>query len=242
MNSKKWTNEQRSCAWIAISYARRELSLTISPCIASAFVLLHKYFADPNHKDEPLYILLTSALFLSCKIEDTYRSMEKLFSVLSKCISAICKRFTLEHAKQIFGDRDFTVTELSTDEKKHITICEIHLLNSIDWNMDIDLPFNHFNDAKPAFSCFSSNENLEQPFNYVLRDLCLIMKDEKYLEIPPPVSAAVSIQHCFSERPLPESTSNWINQLRSQYPKEFEVALHIIEEEGRKCVPIPKSS
>lgn len=240
-NAIKWSEKQRSCAWIAISFARKDLNLAISPCIASAFVLLHKYYNDPSHKDEPLYLLLVSSLFLSCKIEETYRSMKLIFAALSKCITTISKKITLDGAKKIFGDRDFTVPELSSYEMREIALCEIHLLNSIEWNMNIDLPFNHFNNAKPAFESLAQNENLNPRFEAVLRDLCLIMKNEKYLQIPPPVSAAVSIQHCFAETTLPKTTSDWIEQLENQYPDEFEIAFQIIEKEGPKCVPISKS-
>lgn len=237
-NHKKWSDKQRSYSWIVISFARRDLNLPVSPCIASAFVLLHKYFDDPNHKDEPLYLLITSALFLACKIEDTYRSMKNIFTAISKCIITVSEKITMDKAKQLFGDREYTNYELSSQEMRQIALCEVHLLNAIEWNMDIDLPFKHFNDARPAFEKLTINQNLYENFNKVLRDLCLIMRDSKYLSIPPPVSAAVSIQHCFSETQLPESTSNWIESLKSQYPDEFEIALQIIESEGRKCVPI----
>lgn len=236
-----WSEMHRSCAWVVISFSRRDLSLTISPCIASAFVLLHKYYNDPYHKDEPLYLLLTSALFLACKIEDTYRSLKHIFAALSKCITTISQKITIDRAKKLFGDRDYTVSELSSYEMHQVALCEIHLLNSIEWNMEIDLPFNHFNDAKPAFESLPQNENLDARFNAVLRDLCLIMKDKQYLQIPPPVSAAVSIQHCFSGTTLPQSTSDWIEQLKNQHPNEFEIAFQIIQNEGPKCVPISKS-
>lgn len=239
-NAKKWSDKQRQYSWIAISYSRMELNLPVSPCIASAFVLLHKYFDDPCHADEPLYLLMTSALFLACKIEDTYRSMKIVFAAISKCIMKISQKITLNGVKQVFGDRDYTLTELTSEEMKKIALCEIHLLNAIDWDMDIDLPFNHFNDAKPAFECLTQKDNLEKSFDFILRALCLIMKDKQYLQIPPPVSAAASIQYCFSGRTLPQTTSDWIKQLMEQYPEEFQIALQIIEKEGAKCVPIQK--
>lgn len=237
---QKWTDEQRNYAWIIMSYSRRKLQLTISPCIASAFVLLHRYFNDPTHKNEPLYILMTSSIALACKIEGTFRGMQTIFAIISDCISEQISKFIKNKAriKAIFGDRDFSSSQLTEEELKMAGKCEIHLLNSIKWNMKIDLPFNHFNEAKPTYLLVGTSE----PFDVALRDLCLIMKDEQYLLIPPEVSAAAAIEHSFCQCHFEEVTSNWIQKLKQQYPDEYSRALSIIQNEGQKCIPVNQSS
>ncbi|OHS98872.1 Cyclin, N-terminal domain containing protein [Tritrichomonas foetus] len=240
--NRVWTEEQRSHAWIIVSFARIGLNLSVSPCIASAFILLHNYFADPNHSDEELYILLTAALFLACKIEDTYRSMELIFKELANSILLVKKRLKPQQAKEYLGDRDFSKNTLTIEEMKKVGICEIHILNSIGWNMEIDLPFSHFNEIQPAFNSMAQTDanDLQNRFNYVLRDICLILKNENYLKIPPPISAAAAILHAFHGKNLPENAVAWIEGLQKQSPELFQMAYQIIVVEGAKCVPIGK--
>ena len=146
----------------------------------------------------------------------------------------------MKKVKDIFGDRDYENEELTTETMLKIGKCEIHLLNSIRWEMNIDLPFNHFNEAKPAFNVMANDAHIQDCFNNVLRDLCLIIKDMNYLKIPPIVSAAAAIMHGFSGKPVPDETLKWIQKQKDDYPSEFKLALKIIIDEGKKCVPVSK--
>lgn len=237
---KTWTDEQRQIGWIALSYSRRGLRLTISPCIASSYYFLHNFFLVENHRDYDLYILLVSSLFLSCKIEDLYRPLKLVFREFAKSCVEMRKHVPIQKQKHIFGDRDFLMEELSPEEALLVGRCELDLLNAVNWKLEIDLPFSHFNDHKYIFCQLGlPNSNaIEHICNFILRDICLIIKNVHYLEIPATSIAAAAMKHACLSVVLPSDAEQWVQSVEQTNPEKFQLAFRILQENVPQCAPI----
>jgi hypothetical protein len=232
-----WSPEQRRLGWVVMTVARRALKLTVSPCIASAYVLLHHYFKNAEaRKARPLQILLAASLFLACKLEDCYRSLIAIVKELAIAIGKVEKYVPKEHMDRIFGD--CKKEEFCLDEVKEVSTIELELLNAIQWEVPIELPFQHINEMKHEFGELAGTENVEMSFSSILRDLCLITQDVDYLSIPPVVSAAASVAHCIEEGRLPSKIKTWILELKENHPESFAKATTILNRGASLCVPI----
>lgn len=233
--SNFWSDEARRISWTLITFSRRGLKLAISPTVATSFVFLHLFYNDPYHEDADLYLLLISSLFLSCKIEDSYRPLGFIFREFFKCVLEVQKKTGKKKLESIIGKRDFTDPEVTDKEAELICHYEITFLNLIEWDMDIDIPFKHINEIFGLSKDESTND--EKFYNIVLRNLCLIQRNENYLKLPPLISAAVSILCAFGGKSCPEEVENYILKLKQQYPSEFELAHSILKAEFGQCIP-----
>ena len=233
-----WTDAQREMGWIVISGARRNLRLSISPCIASAFIILHRYFRTKARRSHKLYLLLVSALFLACKMEDTYRSLVTIFQEIAGCLVKVEEKLTKEKEMELFGERDFSKPDITDEEINEIGVIELELLNALDWKLDIELPFSYFNEIKPVLGELVAKygDRVERLFDVGLRNLCLIVRSEEYLDIPPAVSAAVSVENSFKRLQLPEKITEWINAQKRTSPEAYLVASQIITTNAPCCV------
>jgi hypothetical protein len=233
-----WSEAQRDLGWIVSSIARKGLKLAITPCIASAFAILHRFFHEPIRPDPPdLCILLTSAIFLACKIEDQYRPVVMIFKELSSALQTVQCRVPRGQIIALFGDRAYGNCELSDPELKQIGLIEIEFLNALQWNMSIDLPFRHVHRIDSEFRAkVKPREPLDARLNNVVRDLCLIMKDAEYLDFPPELSAAVAVSRCFADMELPESVGGWIEQMKTQNPEQFKRVFERVAGLAALCV------
>jgi hypothetical protein len=233
-----WSAEQRDIGWIVSSIARKGLRLAITPCIASAFAILHRFFHEPVRPDPPdMCILLTSAIFLACKIEDQYRPLAMVFKELSGAIQMVQCRVPKERVAALFGEREYGSCELTEIELRQIGLIEIEFLNALRWDMVIDLPFRHVHRINSEFRAKVDTQGpLESRLNNVLRDLCLIMKDPEYLDFPPELSAAVAVSRCFSDLELPESVGEWIKAVKARNPDRFATIFERVAALAAMCV------
>ena len=233
-----WTDEQRTMGWIVISAARRNLRLSISPCIASAFIILHRYYRTKRKRSHRLYLLLVSALFLSCKMEDTYRALATIFQEVVGILVKVLGKMKPAKGVELFGERNFSDPVLSLAEIREISMIELELLNALDWRLEIELPFQHFNEIKPLLGELVEKigDGVEKLFDLVLRDLCLIVRAQEYLDIPPAVSAAVSVAHSFANHVLPEKIALWVETQKRENPMAYDKAERIITVNAPGCV------
>jgi hypothetical protein len=235
-----WTPEQRDISWIACNIARIPLKLGVSPCIASAFAILHHFFREPIRPAPPdMGILLTAALFLACKIEDQFRPLPMIFRELSGALQRIESRVPRDRILALFGDRDYGRCDLTDCELRQIGVIEIEYLNALRWNMHIDLPFRHMPriTSTPAAVHPQTDERQWK----VVQDLCLIMKDEGYLDFPPELSAAVVVSRYFDEQSLPPAVAQWLEGVRTGHPRQFESLRERVAEQAAKCVQVGRT-
>jgi hypothetical protein len=232
-----WSHEQRDLSWIVCNIARNPLKLGVYPCIASSFAILHRFFREPIRPSPPdMGILLTAAVFLACKIEDQFRPLVMIFRELSGALQRIESRVPREHIIALFGDRDYGKCELTDGEFRQIGLIEIEYLNALQWNLQIDLPFRHMPRITnpPADGSAQPDERQWK----VVQDFCLIMKDERYLDFTPELSAAVVVSRCFEDQALPASVTEWLETVRTKSPAQFASLRERIAEQAAKCVQV----
>ena len=238
-----WNDSVRDIAWTLLSYSRINLNLTVSPVIASSFIILNKYFLLNPNSNIDLYMLLISSLFLTCKIEDIYRPLNIIFKAFSiSCIrfqNEIKIKIPIEILNIIFSNRDFNKNVLTDEEISKIPYIEINLLNSIKWDMKIDIPFTYFNIHRNDLNetNYSINE-IEYFCNNILRNICLVIKSPKYLDIPPEIIAVSSIFEAFEGKNIPNKVFDWILNVKNQNEKIFNDTLLFIQQKSLKCIKI----
>jgi hypothetical protein len=233
-----WSVEQMDIGWLVSSVARKGLRLAITPCIASAFVILHRFFHQPVRPDPTdMCILLTSAIFLACKIEDQYRSLRSIFKELSSALQLVQCCVPKEKVNALFGKREYGNCELTDVELCQIGFLELEFLNALNWDLQIDLPFRYMSRNDDEFRAkVGPDVPLDIKLSNVLRDLCLIMKDPEYLEFPPELSAAVAISRCFAGIELPDTVGSWIVKVRAENPPQFGKIFDRVSRLASMCV------
>ena len=226
-----WGPKARNYGWIVLASARRELCLSVSPCIATAYSILHRYFRSPHVRSHRPYLLLTASLFLSCKIAETYRSVTCIFREIASSITRLQSRVKSSSITAIFGPRDFTDSSLTDPEFAEMANIEIDFLNAIDWNTHIPLPFDYFSEIRIELESLASrlgDDVMCHVLQLVLRDICAILRDERYLDLPPSVTAAASVAHSFTGISIPPKLRTWIDEKKLSSPREFTCAMDIV--------------
>mgnify|MGYP001130108183 CR=1 FL=1 len=220
ISNGKWTDAQRRIVWMLLVKARAGLKIEINPVVATAFVILQKYFRslDKNDDDEQtnendldsnydLLTLMTAALFTACKMNDeTIRPMEFIFNELSK----ICLNAPSQKVRLILGSRIHMINsnfsnhfdvKLCYDDFKIISKCEIDLLDATGFDIDFDLPFRYFNEILSMLNSLLPRDSMHAIYNTWLIDTCLMICSQYYLDLPPEVAAAAAVADSFQNRP-----------------------------------------
>ncbi|EAX89874.1 Cyclin, N-terminal domain containing protein [Trichomonas vaginalis G3] len=238
-----WSDEQRRTVWTLISKSRMGLKVELSPVIATAFIILQKYFRVNEYCPYKLFILMTAALFTSCKSQNCFRTIEMIYNELVR----ICKSAPSSMVRSLIGQENFDNQGLLSPEQiEEITQAEIDLLKALDFNVNFELPFTYFERWKSNIQALIPNENFIKICNGVIVDMCLVISSKYYLDIAPEVAAAAAAQDSIGQGNLSEITSVWINEVVQKYGQEnFNLALSsIIHEKGktfqRKSVPIQR--
>jgi len=232
-----WCDRNRDVAWTILSFSRVHLNLTISPVFASTFILLHHYFLNNPDPKHPLYLLVISSLFLSCKIEDLYRPVQVLFKAFSKTCLGLSEHLPERIISEALGGRDFKIDELNEDEIRQISGIEVDILNSVEWNMSIDIPFTYFNNHKSEFSSLDGSI-VESVCSKILRNICIVIKSAYYLDIPPELTAVVATTQAFEGNVMPEATRDWINSIKMQDEILFTRTLNLVRKGAQRCVQV----
>ena len=180
-----WTDEQRRIVWTLISKARRGLNIEISPIVATAFIILQRYFRNSDDCSYELFILMVAARFTACKAADNFRPIHLVYAELSR----ICQSAPSMKIRSLLGDRDQGSQLIRPEDLVEITRAELDLLKSIDFNFDIDTPFVHFEKWKQTLMAAIPNEAFIRLCNSILIDICLMICSSFYLDILTPLQS-----------------------------------------------------
>ena len=204
-----WTEMHRRTAWSIITSSRFRLKINIETCVSTAFIMIHKYYIRHNSNSPPLFIVIVSALFSACKMLENVRSMQNIYSeVLFTCREGI-NRFGFQKFESALGRSNFDDCKIPSEDVKSINICEIDILESLDYKMSVELPFDHIETSvKPVI-----NEGNKQLINKITKYICMLLCSSKATDTPPCVIAAVSTQEAFSSDKIPDSISLWISNI-----------------------------
>ena len=234
---QSWTDTQRRTVWTLICKSRIRLKLELSPIIATAFVILQKYFQNTDECPYKLFIIMSAALFTSCKAANSYRPIEMIYKELSR----ICKSAPPSLVRSLAGTDAIGDTDITNEDLEEITRAELDLLQSIDFDFNFELPFQHFERWKANLQEQIPNENFIKICNQVIIDICLVLCSKFYLELPPEVAAAAATQDTLSKFEVGEETVEWFDDVRQKYGnKVFELAMKSITMEKEKTYQGPR--
>jgi hypothetical protein len=182
----QWTDVERRTVWWLISTARNRLGVAVDPVVATAFVILQRYFRGDFDFDTDLFSLIIAALQTSCKASSIDLPVSRIFSELAR----VCKAFPSNHVRLLFA-----VDELSDVVTPHdllrVNRAELGLLSVIDFDYTIEIPFNYLNRWK-AMIVDEYPQLVDQNWKMVMIDVCLMICSDYYLDVPPEVTAAVA--------------------------------------------------
>lgn len=232
-----WTDDQRRTVWTLISKSRINLKLELSPIIATAFIMLQNYFKNTDDCPYRLFILMTAALFTSCKAQNSYRPMQMIYDELSR----ICRSAPSSIIRSLVGPETLSADgHMPQEHLEQITHAELDLLKSIDFNVNFELPFTHFERWKTNLQSHIPNESFIRICNGVIVDICLVLCSKCYLDLPPEVAAAAATQESIGQDNLSPETAQWIEEVLAKYGREsFELAMNSITQEKQKTFRRP---
>ena len=232
-----WTDAQRRTVWTLICKSRIGLKLELSPIIATAFIILQKYFQNTDECPYKLFILMSAALFASCKAAQSYRPIEMIYKELSR----ICRSAPPSLVRSLAGTDMIGEQDITNEELEEITRAELDLLQSIDFDVNFELPFQHFERWKENLQSKIPNENFIKICNQVIIDICLVLCSKFYLELPPEVAAAAATKETLSNFIITDETAEWFDDVRQKYGEHvFNLAIRSITMEKQKTYQGPR--
>jgi hypothetical protein len=224
-----WTDEQRRVIWCLICKARHGLQLEVSPIVASAFVILQRYFRNSEGCAYELFILMVAALFTACKAAEAYRPVRLIYAELMR----ICHNAPSVKIRSILGERERPV--LDPIDLAQITHAELDLLRSIDFDFAIDTPFTHFEKWRQTLMTSLPDPQYIRLCNSIVVDICLMLCSAAYLDVPPEVSAAAATAGRVGSCVIPMDAIRWLHHVQEKYGKDlFDLAQASITREKRR--------
>lgn len=226
--SEEWTEDKRRMVWFLISSARQGLGISIDPIVASAFIILQKYFRGEIDNEYDLFILMSAALFTSCKAADVFRSINDITRELYRlCVRSRSKVINQIISKHLY-ESDYNV---SCQDLKLIIKAETDLLIANDFEISMDLPFAHFERWKKNMIEQSlMDENFIKLCNNVMLDICLLICSCYYLDVPPEVAAAAAASRTFGN-------DQWVTSVRQRFGNDlFDLAMNSIQFEDSRTL------
>lgn len=226
--SEEWSEDKRRMVWFLISSARQGLGISIDPIVASAFIILQKYFRGEIDNEYDLFILMSAALFTSCKAADVFRSVHDIARELYR----LCVRSRSKVINQIisthFLSPDYTA---SCQDFRLILQAEYDLLRANDFEISMDLPFHHFERwKKNMIESSLMDENFIKLCNHVMLDICLLICSCYYLDVPPEVAAAAAASRTFGN-------DQWVTSVRQKFGNDlFDLAMNSIQFEDSRTM------
>lgn len=197
-----WTDAQRRTIWCLICKAREGLEVELDPIVATAFVILQRYFRGDKDCPYDLFVIMVAALFTACKQTDTYRPLRAIYNELFDT----CRKAPSKMIRGILGPRIDSSTMDSTDLIL-ITNAEMDLLQATGFDFSIDLPFKYAQQIKDIMASSLPPEIIEKIYKSIIIDLCLLICSQYYLDVPPEVCVAVATeQTCTSF-----DTTGWVD-------------------------------
>ena len=215
-----------------ISKARQGLNLEVDPVIATAFVLLQKFFRD-NECSYELIILMTAALFTSCKQAESFRSMFAIYKELFR----ICQSAPSKMVRSVLGERHWSGT-MDASDVGLVTQVELELIDAAGYDFCIELPFMYSDRVAELLAQVVPEDKFRRCQSQMAVDICLALCSEVYLDIPPEVTAAAATADTLSREVVPAPIVNWMTYVIDKYGMSvFNLAKCSIAAEKRKTLP-----
>lgn len=209
-----WSDDQRRTVWTLICKSRIGLRLELSPIIATAFVIMQNYFQNNSSTPYTLFTLMTAALFTSAKGSSCYRPIEMIHNELNR----ICKAAPSDLIRKIVGCNPDK--KMDQEQLELVTQAELDLLQSIDFDMNIELPFQHFERIKDLLQTEFKQDMFVKICNGSIINMCLIICSKVYLDLAPELIAVASTRDALCGADPPERVLEWFENVRDRYGDE----------------------
>lgn len=208
-----WKGAPRRIAWSIVSHMRLFLKVDIHPVISTSFMLINNYYQSMPKKNYKLYILIITAIFVTCKQNEISRSMPCILC----CLLNVCREFSQKINIRILQNTvnldDFTNRQITNDEITMINNCELDLIEANNYQLNIDMPFSYTKQfVEPNISQLPS-EISKQIEDNLLRYLCVIICSEHCNDFHPEIMAVAASLTTFDDIDIeiPKSITDWIN-------------------------------
>jgi hypothetical protein len=154
--------------------------------VATAFVILQRYFRGGFAGDCDLFYLIIAAVLTSCKAARIPIGASAIFSELAR----VCKGTPSDLVRSLFA-ADQLSDSITVEGLVTVNKAEVGLLSAIDFDYTIEIPFQYLNQWKMMI-LDQYPELVRENWKLVMIDVCLMICSDYYLDVPPEVTAAAA--------------------------------------------------
>jgi hypothetical protein len=217
--------------WCLICKDRHGLQVEVSPIVASAFVILQRYFRNSDSCAYKPFIPIVAELFAACKAADCFGPLRLIYEEIMR----VCYTAPSVKIRSILGER--APKMFDPGDLGQITHAEFDLLRSIYFAFSIDAPFTHFEKWKQTLISKIPDQAYMRLCNGIAANIFVMICSAEYLDVPPEVSAAASAVRRMDEGLVPVYAVRWFNHVQEKDGKDlFELAPASISSEKKKTV------
>ena len=216
-----WTETRRHISWSLLTFTRNRLKIGLETCVSTAFMMVHQYFLTNSSSPHSLFIILVTALFSSCKMNENVRTMQQIYSELLNCCRDASNRIGRQKLIDNLGRSNFDDCQITPAEVNEVNECELNLLEAGGFNMKLDLPFNYTNKYVVPYFKDVPNEIRSDWKNKLTRNICVLLCIQKTAEMPACVLAVAATINAFEGiAQIPGETEAWIRQVEEEHGVE----------------------
>ena len=219
--STAWSDPKRHVSWSILSYTRNRLKIKLETCVASAFMMVHRYFMANPSSPYSLFIVLVASLFSSCKMNECPHTMQQIYSELLRSCRDTSSRIGQQRLIDALGISSFEDREIPSIEISQINQCELDLLESNNFIMDIDTPFKHIEDNVYPFLTSFPQEQQQQIKAKLVKNICILLCFQDTAQLPSSVLAVIVTEVTFhNSYPIPQEIAEWMTDVENKKGSE----------------------
>lgn len=228
--SELWDDEHRKIAWLIMLRMRFDTHTEVNPTISNAYVYLQKYFNSDQTIDYDLYIIVISALLVAFKNEDLKCDIRYLFTVFIRSCIDYTQIFSPDKIISIFNCTNLEIRTISPIEESKVNDCEMDILEAINYETQVELPFLFFNkcllqyvsttDTSNESKFYMDNDSLQTINKAFELNVIKFFSASEYLELPISVIAAISLFGAIKGKPMPPQTVEWLDNTKKEFGPE----------------------
>ena len=208
----EWDDVHRKAAWLVMARMRVALKIQTNPTVGRAYVILQKYFHN-NHKSKEnrLYIFLITAYMIEFKNEDIKVDSRPVFNIFLSTCDEFQKVYKPNQLPKIFGIESIESRLITVDEEKAINRCEMDILQSLNYNLKIDLPFAYFQEGFLQFANSMDQGDVKKVEKAFDKYVTAFFSAPEYLSIDPRKIAASFLTQFNTHFSFPKEAKDWGN-------------------------------
>lgn len=226
----QWNEKNRRTLWFIMNKTKSTLKIDVKPQIAQAFYILQTYFRQTPENDIKIISLAAASLAISTKLTEQYLSIQNILQVLIRVCATIPTSATRSFLNGVEFNSSFFPSE---NEIEIVKSAEVELMSAINFQFDIELPFQYLDQWENEISEHIPAERRPQCIQNMQLDVCLILCSEACVDVPAEVAAAAAFDDVLTK----EGKKASFEKINSKYGDNvFNVALECIKNESAKTI------